>query len=341
MSKVKYDKIGVDVGSSHVSAVRLVRKGGKLMPVAVVEAGLPRGTLAADGQLQHPEHLTSALQMVRKHARLRSRTAHMAIPTGGVFLQTMVRKRMSAADLAESIKLDVEPGLPYRGDAVVSYDTLGITEEKRVEVLVVACPAESPRRLTQAAYDAGLKVADVFCEATVLPAAIDAGNGEHSDLLLHIGALSTTAVIVHRGKVRFASSMPIGGQHFTDALVECGYAPAEAEQFKRRHSLVAPDVDDPHAAEHAAMQTVANHLSESVYQLLTYEASETNEPPARILLSGGGALLHGIEAHFNMMLDMPVQRAEPHPDLEGVDPDLFCRQALAYSLAMTAREDIS
>ena len=61
---------------------------------------------------------------------------------------------------------------------------------------------------------------------------------------------------------------------------------------------------------------------------------------SRLILSGGGSQLSGLKGYLGSALGLPVELAEPHPMLHGVDPDQFSRQALALALAMSDDEDI-
>jgi len=148
-------------------------------------------------------------------------------------------------------------------------------------------------------------------------------------------------MLLHDGILSYAQTIPVGADHFTGALTVTGMNPAEAERWKRTHSLVAPAGEaDPYPAQRAALSGAADNLVEAVYQVLTYEQSEgVAGGIRRLLLCGGGAQLSGLPAYLNHSLGLAVEIAEPREGLQVSDLERFPRQALSYALALSEAEE--
>jgi type IV pilus assembly protein PilM len=340
--------LGLDVGQSHLTAVRLVERENDegeplLEAVTVGEVGLPRGTLDAGGHLKNSELLTEAVRSLRKHYKVKGQTV-MAVSGAALSIQPVQRPgSLSPEQLESGIRLEIEAGLPYRGAAHISYEVLRKSEDAdgMTDLLAVAVHRAVPIALARAVNAGGLRVVDILPEPLVLPRALNLSSTA-TEILLTVGLLSSSVIVVRNGRVSYAQSMPIGADHFTQALAVDGMPLHEAERWKREHSLVAPREGlDPFERERARLRATADRFVESLYQLIAYATSEAGAGGInRLLLCGGGSQLSGLLAHLNMSLGVPVELAEPSPQLLVSDPEQFPRQALAYALAMVPADEV-
>lgn len=332
--------IGLDVGQSHITATRIAQDDdGIITTLQLGEVGLPRSTFDAQGMLKRPEVVTDAVKMLRKDFGLKGKRALVALGGSALSIQPIERPNNLWGDpLSNSIKLEIEPGLPYdRELAHITFRELSRDPKEGgiVRLLSVAVRSDLPVALATAIRKGGLQADDILPGPTVLPLAIQSGEG--SEILLAIGMLSSSVLLLHDGELSYAQTIPVGSDHFTGALVASGLSPAEAERWKRTHSLIAPSGEaDPSPDQRAALAAAAENLVEAVYQVLTYDQSEGQAAGIRrLLLSGGGAQLSGLPSYLNRSLGIPVEVAEPREGLEVPEPDRFSRHALSYALALS------
>lgn len=337
--------IGLDVGQSHVTAVRLAGdRDGTLTPLQVLEVGLPRSTFDANGKLLRGEVIADAIKQLRTVKGLKGKKAVISLPGSLLSIQPLSRpNHLWGDELEGSVKIEIEPGLPYDREQAhitareISRDT---SEGGMVKLLSVAVNRDVPLSLIDAVKRGGLQVVDVLPAPVVLPRAVQSLPG--IEVLVDIGMLSSTVVSMQEGQVEYAHTIPLGSDHFTGALVQAGFQPDEAERWKKTHSLIAPKgKQDPFPDQRAALRGAADGLIEAVYQVMTYDTSEgAAQGVNRVLLSGGGSNLSGLKGYLGSTLGLPVEIAEPHPMLHGVDLDKFSHQALALALAMSDDNDI-
>lgn len=344
--RISSDAVGLQIAQSHLTAVRLVQRDDTLHPLVVAEAGLPRGTLDQDGRITSDEQIGQLAQAIRalwRSAKLKTRRVFLALDLAAITLQTLELPALPDDELRSAVELEICPSLGLSRDevrvdfAVRSRLEAGEAGTDRpsgyTRVLAAACDKQVPTQFLRVAQQARLTVLDIEPAPIVLTRALHLLS-EGSELILDIGLLRSTAILLHDGVVERVESLPVGADDFTQALIELGHQPKHAEQFKRRHSLIAPDEHDPYPAERAALIGVAAELVDALYPILDWNPADTTIEPQRLLLCGGGAKLSGLAGHLNASLGLPVELADPVPGLEVDDLELFPRQALAYGLAM-------
>ena len=337
--------IGLDIGQSHITAVRMASDDdGTLTPLQILEVGLPRSTFGAGGELLRPEIVADGIKHLRAVKGLKAKKAVIALPGSVLSIQPVVRPNtLWGEDLNGSVRIELEPGLPYDRDQahITSRELERDTQEGgTVKVLTVAVNRNVPEQLAAVVKKGGLQVVDILPAPIVLPRAIAHGSG--TEVVLSVGMLSSSVMSITDGQVNYAQTIPLGSDHFTGALVGSGFQPDEAERWKKTHSLVAPEGKaDPYPDQRNALKGAADSLVESVYQVMTYDASEgTTQGISRLVITGGGSLLSGLGGYLSSSLGLPVELAEPHPLVRGVNGNKFSRYALAMALAMTDEDDL-
>lgn len=179
-----------------------------------------------------------------------------------------------------------------------------------------------------------------------------ASDTDGTVLLLNVGAKNTDVTIVKNGDLLFARNLSGGGELFDEALAASfNVSKAKARQLK--HDLA--DVSPPDGARKAASpqaEKVSRALAGAVGQLFSmvqssvmFAKSQTGQNEVkldRVLLSGGGTLLKGLDRYLENNLGVPVSRLDPFDsvqlgpgaaDLE--DPELRARAVVALGLAFT------
>ncbi|MBM3284554.1 MAG: cell division protein FtsA [Candidatus Aminicenantes bacterium] len=148
--------------------------------------------------------------------------------------------------------------------------------------------------------------------------------------LIDIGAGTTEVAIFERGSLWYTSVIPIGGDNFTNDIAVGLRTPIpEAEKIKKKFGCVAsPGLDEQETIEVPSVgrgrkarvlsrQILADIIqprAEEIFRLVDgdikrmgYEKSLNSG----IVLTGGTALLEGLEEVAEEIFDLPVRRGEP------------------------------
>ncbi|MFZ2054482.1 MAG: cell division protein FtsA [Candidatus Aminicenantales bacterium] len=148
--------------------------------------------------------------------------------------------------------------------------------------------------------------------------------------LIDIGAGTTEVAIFERGSLWYTSIIPIGGDNFTNDIAVGLRTPIpEAEKIKKKFGCVAvPTVDEqetievpsvgkarkPRILSRQILFDIIQPRAEEIFRLVDgdikrmgYEKSLNSG----IVITGGTALLEGLEEVAEEIFDLPVRRGDP------------------------------
>jgi Tfp pilus assembly PilM family ATPase len=215
-------------------------------------------------------------------------------------------------------------------------DATGLVREL---VMLNAVPSEYVAHCREAFAAAGLTLASLEIEQLALVRGA-VGPDQTPTLVLDIGGQSSGIMVAEKGQLVFAEQADLGGDTVTAALAgSLGVSPVRADAMKREHGLVGEGPGREMAAIAApAVETLLGEVKKAIY---TYESRFQRRLAAeRVILTGAGANLRGIEGMLGNALQLPVARAAPlyrveyPPGLEPLLPELNPSLALAVGLAL-------
>lgn len=285
-----------------------------------------------------------------------------------------LRPEMAAAALSEAITLRVvsvplsdpkkiEQVLPFElegqllgevADHVVGY-TLAETSEKGeggaggAKVVVAAAPQKTVREVLGTLEQIGMEprllgAAALSCAPLLSPIQGSADPWPSPVAILDLGHTSTQLCVVRRqadGEVAatFARTIARGGTHLTQALARALRVDlAEAERRKHAADLSVPD---------PAAEVLRQHLRPLIRDLRQTLASHTalyGEAPRQLLITGGGARMHGLAFFLQEALELPtsalpipqalLREAAVVPAHDALTAAPSCATALGLALAL-------
>jgi type IV pilus assembly protein PilM len=177
-----------------------------------------------------------------------------------------------------------------------------------VRGVLVAAPKEPVLALVHAAEQANLHVKRVDVASFALLRAVSRLDRQ-VEAIIDIGA-NTTIVLVHSdGEPLIVRTVPRGGAAVTEAVAtRLGLNLAEAENVKCRVGLITAEEPDRADAVREAIRPLISEIRSS-FAYLT--AGERPARVTRLVLSGGGALLPGLDHLLREELSVDVSLADP------------------------------
>lgn len=320
--------VGLEIGSTSVRAAE-VRPGARRG--AVLRQGrvpLPAGAVEA-GVVRDPAAVTAAVRQLWSEHHLVGRTVRLGVGSASVLVRQLDLDWMPEDDLRRSLRYQVADLLPVPiDDANIDHLPLGEHEvvdeqgtSRRVSrILLVATARDAVDGLVRCVQAARLRpvAADLSAFATVRAvSATDEPTGA-PEAVVDIGAQTITVTVHADGRPEFVRvAAGNGGDMLTRALVEqLGATPAEAEELKRIPGVLPPVGHPPRRHEEAVLLEAVNRLIAEVRTTLEFHSvGHHTAPPARVQLTGGGALLPGLVSHCATALGLPVRP----PAGEGTD----------------------
>lgn len=214
-------------------------------------------------------------------------------------------------------------------------DPVGITGVRlEVSVHIVTGAVTSAANLVRCAHLAGLSVEDVVLEPLAsAEAVLTEDEMQIGTALVDMGSGTTDIVIYKNGSLMFTASLSIGGWHITnDLAMGLRMTPGEAETLKRNSGCTLVDLVDERetitvntlgSSKPKVMHRrgVAEIIQPRVMEILDLVLQELERSqlmlPGGMILTGGTALLEGIQELSESMFNMPVRIGYPR-QLKGL-----------------------
>src|SRR5918993_2191257 len=208
-----------------------------------------------------------------------------------------------------------------------------------VKVHIVTSPVTARQNAINAVNRSGLVVADMVLEQlAAAEASLTEDDKEFGAALVDIGAETTGLVIYQRGAVQHTAVFPLGGSHFTNDIAFGLRTPIpDAEKIKRavgcasstslsemeRSELVDVPSVGGRAPRQLSRQILCDILQPRAEEVLMHVADEIKDAgwerqlSSGVVLTGGGALLHGMTEIAEQVFDAPVRIGYPERDRFG------------------------
>ena len=335
---------GIDISDSSVKWLVLAPFKDTHRVVSWGDTPLPPDVVVG-GVIQDVEALADTLAEVKRNLGGIS-FAHAALPEEAAYVFTMhVPEGTPRDQVLRMIEFEFEGRVPitpatavYDFDVILKHDD-GEGEEIGVSVF--------PRDLAEsyvAAFDmAGITLISLEVEARSIARAVSSGQeDEPITLLVDFGRARTGFAVLKRSVPIFTSTVEVGGDGITKALVEkLSMTAEEAEAFRNEKGLQVESGDSSEAVQ-VAMGTAAA-LADEVTRHFHYWDTRRNErgdrmtPVGQVLFVGGSANLSGLTDYIAARVQAPTARANVWRhicDFDEYIPPIDCRRSLQFATAI-------
>lgn len=211
-------------------------------------------------------------------------------------------------------------------------DPMGMSGIKlEVNVHIVTGVITSVQNLRTCLTRAGIEIEQIILNqiatsnSTLTPDEMELGVG-----LIDIGGGTTEVAIFERGSLWYTSVIPIGGDNFTNDIAVGLRTPIpEAEKIKKKFGCVSsPLVDEqetievpsvgkgkkPRVLSRQLLADIIQPRAEEIFRLVDNDIKRMGYEKSLnsgIVITGGTALLEGIEEIAEEIFDLPVRRGDP------------------------------
>lgn len=352
----KESAIGLEIEAFSLRAVELKKSiPYKLVHYAAEE--LESG-IVKDGEIIEAEDVVQALKRLWQKGKFAGKKVILGIANPKVFIRQVELPYMEDSALRNAINFQAQEYVPFPPEELIlDYHVLnefeGEDKQRMLEVLLVAAHKEMVNTFCQAVEKAGLYVETVYLSSLALvhsmfePVAdsnnmLVTGNEENMDMstvIVKIGADVTSIVVVEKGFARFARTMTIGGNDFTQIISNrLGISFKEAEEIKKNFlptcsaaclSLTSFEGGKPESEQSTKpvrkdglgviekpeevaemLRDEANKFIAELRRSLEYYFGEEidKESIERIILTGGGAELVGFDEYIGEKLKIDTKK---------------------------------
>jgi cell division protein FtsA len=211
-------------------------------------------------------------------------------------------------------------------------DPLGMSGIKlEVNVHIVTSAITSVQNLRSSLERAEVDIQQIVLNQIATAAAVLTHDERELGVgLVDIGAGTTEVAIFERGSLWYTSIIPIGGDNFTNDIAVGLRTPIpEAEKIKKKYGCVAsPALDEqetidvpavgrgrkPRVLSRQLLADIIQPRAEEIFRLVDNDIKRMGYEKSLnsgIVLTGGTALLEGLEEVAEEIFDLPVRRGDP------------------------------
>lgn len=337
--------LGIDIGTTSLKIVELKRKGGR------VELS-NYGILEKYGHLERindaiqtstfkllEESTALLLKQLLRTAKLDAVTSYMTLPGFSGFVSLIEFPEMKDKELAKAIRFQAGQYIPM-SLAEMTLDWQIIERENdRMQVLLMAVPTEIVHRYIRIAKLAKLNLSGLELETVAIARLL--GIKEKSPaIIVDIGGRTTSISVIDRGNLRQTHNIDTAGGDLTQVISSgLGISPLRAEEVKKTSSL-----DIQYQGEIALLRLLTPLLDvirREIEKSINNYYLQSKRKVEKIILTGGGANLSGLDKYYSDAFLMPVIKGDPfslgiisyHPNLAPVIREIGTNLTAACAVA--------
>lgn len=342
--------VAIDIGSSSIKLVQLSEtKGGGFELSHLGMIPLAEDCIV-EGVIKKPELVALALKKLIKAEKIQTRYAVSAVAGEAVFIKKIKVPIMSEEELSVKITQEAEQYIPFDiDDVALDFQLLGTvngetesehgdsedtgdddsekegseeTREEMMEALLVAVQRGVIDERTDILLEAGLKPAIIDLDVFALMNAAQLTNDLPSmgtTALIDLGDSFTHVNIIQDGSMGYTRDIPIGGGYCTKMLMSKFQVPFDKTVDIKRGQF-SSDIEEEEVVK--IITKAYKKVLEEIEKSFEYFETLSGEKVEKVLLSGGGSMIRGLDGLFSDTLKMPVEVLNPVPGIK-VNPKNF------------------
>ncbi|KPJ99136.1 MAG: pilus assembly protein PilM [Desulfobacterales bacterium SG8_35] len=310
--------IGLDIGSHAIKICQVAKSGEDFKLVTLGTAKLPEGAVE-DGILQEPEEVAGIITTLLKNLKLKEKRVAISISGYSVIVKKINLSVMDEKDLDEYIQAEVGQYIPFDiEDVYLDYQDLHTNTEEydRTDVMLVAAKKEVVDGYLSMPQSAGLKVVIVDIGGFALENIYDANYSlDENVALVDIGATKMSINIVSQGISVLARDVVVGSRQLTDQIQNrFSVTTDEAEGLKMGYEPVEEKQKD---LDEIFGNTCAQWALELKKAIDLYYTNNPDTALNKIILSGGGSKVQGLDQFFAEEIGLEVETLNPFKKIES------------------------
>ncbi|HVZ66888.1 MAG TPA: type IV pilus assembly protein PilM [Patescibacteria group bacterium] len=301
--------IGLDIGSSSIK-VASVKKDGALFVLESVAVAPTTAKGMTSESLLDLQAMSDTIKNLLVSSNIKTQDVALSVPESQVYTKVIEMPDLSSQELSSALKFEMEQYIPLPLDqAKTDWEVLGkndVNGKKMIDVMLVAAPLGVVQK-----YEKVMELAKLIPQVieteivSVHRALLPLVNNSDSNMIVHIGATTTSVAIVKNGIIRMVFSAALGGLAITRAIsVDLGIDMTQAENYKKAYGL---NKDAFEGKVGKALAPILDSIVGDIRKaLLSFQEKNNNETVKQVVLSGGSSLLPGIDVYFTNSLNSQV-----------------------------------
>ena len=314
--------LGIDISPSAIKLMELSQSGQRIQIEALAREPLPEDAMVERNPAAL-DQVSAALKRALKNSGTTLKKAAVAVPSSSVITRTIPMPiEYSEDDIELNIQVEAAQYIPFPLEEIhLDFQVLGASRgsDAMQDVMIVASRRENVDLREEVLSEAGLKAAVVDVEAyslentypfitqgaVAVDSAVDHGTDTRT-ALVDIGASITTLYVFQGDKVIFTREQNYGGDQLTRTITDTYDLPKDRAELAKHTGDLSEDY--PLMVLEPYKQSLAEQIDNALQ--FFYTSSHFNSID-HVVLSGGGAMLPGLDQTVSSVLSLPVTIGNP------------------------------
>ncbi len=357
--------LGIDLGQTGIKLVELNKVNEKLelstYALAEFDENFLQHTIKGQSSAQE---VARAVKYTCVKAKTRGLNVTSSVPACSVFTAILTVPNLSFTEMDIIIRKETKKLIHFSlEEVIVSWKIVGtnpnvqnilystVEHLERVEkpkdealtqvtVVLTVVPKSIVTRYKEIFQLAGLKLVSLETETVALSRAL-VGTEQVSILILDIGAITSNIFVIENGEPVISRTIEVGGVTMTEALskslnLDFNYT----EQLKYDVGLSVTSEDGKSTMSSVVEPIITKIIDEIKYSLNLYYKENENNKIEKIILTGGSALVPGIDQYISQLTSLSVYVGDPwfhveyNKALQGLLYQIAPRMAVTVGLAL-------
>ena len=287
------------------------------------------------GEIKKKDILTALLKELFSKKNIHF--AAISLPEEKGFLENIQLTGITESEMRQALELQLEEHVPLPPSEVIFDYILARNEKNHSDVVLNAFPRALVESYLEVFSAAGALPAFMESELTAAVRSIVPRDFTSPAMIIDWGKTRTSFFIVENRILRFASTIPIGGEALDQAIAKnLNVSIEEAQKLKSKKGLLQ---DKDSLSVFQAIVPVVTAIREEAEKYINFwqTHSETKETPKKLFLSGGDANLLGLPQHLEQELGLPAVMANPWVNVKFPKhylPNLEFKDAVRFSISI-------
>ena len=327
--------IGLDITDRRVRFLELEGSYGAMKVKRFGEVPVAPGIIIS-GSIKKPLEFAAILQGLKRKQGFEF--VRVSLPEERAYIVHMDIPYAEEINPRDAVAFQLEEYVPLKPDQVV-FDYIPLSDggdsSSTMHVLASVMPKEDVQVYLNVLSQVGMMPVALHIEGQAMARALIAEDDTRTHMIVDIGRLRTGVSVVRGGVVRFTSTVDVGSDIFSRAIMDTfGIDEQRAVDMKNTRVLTGHS-DDFYNALSPALERLVDEIFKLYEYWHMYQASRTGETTIQhVLLTGGGANLQGLETYFARKIRVLISVGNPWKNVNTFDayiPPIPLHDALGYA----------
>lgn len=334
---LRLDPAGLDISDKSVKVVKMKKDGGGLRPVYFASETIEPG-LIVNGSIENKEALVVVFQKIKEKHKLEFVTVSLPEEKAYVF---NVLLPMEVKNIREALELQIEEHVPFPSDHVIfDYEILETHKNGKIIVSVSAISKQVAEDYANVLTEAGITPFAFEIEAHSLSRALVPFDDHDTYMIVDFGQTRSGFSIVSEGRVRFSSTISIGGDNVVKAIAQKFELSEQlARKMKEERGIERRGDEELFFTLTPVMSVLRDEISKFEMYWDSRKEEFGGERPhiKHIILCGGDANTPGLIDYLSSGSAIPYKLANPWINILSFDefiPEIDSKESLRYASAI-------